>query len=100
VLGFRVPLGAFWIGECRAAGAQGVKPDEDTQLDCCNFGYSRGRCPRFPAAAEVDAVRFTRRGEQCLFILEKEHYPAKFGPLNEIEPGSLLEKQAQAWIST
>ncbi len=94
----RLPLGAFWTGVCRAA-EPAIVPDEDTQLDCCNFGYVQGRCPHFPGNFEVDAVRFTRRGDESLFILEKENAPLRFGPLSGIEPGSILEKQAQAWNS-
>jgi hypothetical protein len=95
---FRLPLGAFWIGECAADG--GARAAEDFQLNECNYGYSRGQCPRFPSNAEWDAVRFTRRGEALLFILEKDHAPVRFGPLETIEPGTILEKQARAWNGT
>lgn len=94
-LAFRLPLGAFWVGECGATG--GEQPAEDFQLNECNFGYARARCARFPANGEADAVRFTRRGEERLFILERDHAPVRFGPVENIEPGTILEKQAQAW---
>ncbi len=96
-MAFRLPLGAFWLGECRAPKHAGFVPDDETQLDCCNFGYVRGKCPRFPAEADCDAARFVRRGDAVLFILEKAHVPERFGPVSTIEPDSVLEKQAQAW---
>lgn len=95
----RLPLGAFWSGTCHATEPC-THPDEETQLDCCNFGYARGRCPHFQGESEADAVRFTRRGAESLFILEKEHAPLRFGQLVQIEPGSILEKQAKAWNHT
>lgn len=94
-LAFRLPLGAFWTGECGAS--PGERPSEDVQRNECNFGYARGTCPRFPADAEADAVRFTRRGEERLFILEKDHAPVRFGRVESIERGTILEKQARAW---
>jgi hypothetical protein len=97
-LAFRLPLGAFWVGECAADG--GVRPPENFQLNECNFGYTKGQCPRFPRDAEVDAVRFSRRGKERLFILEKDHVPVRFGPIEEVEPGTILEKLAQAWNGT
>ncbi len=75
-------------------------PDEDHQLSCCNLGYARGACPAFPPKAEADAVRFADRPAGPLFILEKEHVPVRFGPVGEIEPGSLLDRQRQAWNTT
>ena len=96
--GFRMPLGAFWTGRCGLEPDE--QPNEDFQLNECNFGYVRGRCPQFPEAADADAVRFSCRGEERLFILEKDHVPVRFGPLREIEPATLLEKQAKAWSMT
>lgn len=94
----RLPLGAYWLGEC--AAGPGESPSEAFQREYCNFGYAEGQCARFPAQAEADAVRFTRRGKERLFILEKNHSPVRFGPLETIAPGSILEKQAQAWNGT
>jgi hypothetical protein len=95
-LAFRLPLGAFWTGECGAGPRE--TPADEFQLNECNFGYVRGRCPRFPPDAEADAVRFTRRNGERLFILEKDHAPVRFGPIAAIERGTILEKQARAWI--
>lgn len=95
----RLPLGVFWIGECRAA-VTAFQPEEDTQLDCCNFGYAQGRCPRFPGGSSADAVRFTKQAAGAMFILERNHVPVRFGPLTAIETGSILERQSQAWNST
>lgn len=95
----RLPLGSFWEGVCHSRTEGVWTPDEETQLDCCNFGYAQGRCAHFPADAEADAVRFVCRKGETLFILEKEHVPFRFGPVSEIEPESILEKQTRAWNS-
>ncbi len=95
----RLPLGKFWLGECRAAVTP-FQPDEETQLDCCNFGYAQGRCPHFPDGSASDAVRFTGQAAGSMFILERNHVPVRSGPLTAIETGSILERQSQAWNST
>jgi hypothetical protein len=90
--GFRLPLGAFWTGACTSGG----DPGERTQLDDCNFGNAL-HCPHLPADREADAVRFdTWRGER-LFILEKDHAPVRWGSIESIEPGTVLDRQANAW---
>jgi hypothetical protein len=123
---FRLPLNAFWLGRCAAPGedtpdmslSNGSAPDmsatggsapdmsvrmsrqdpaEEFQLEYCNRGYAGNHCPRFPAAAEADAVRFAAGPAGTLFILEKEHRPVRFGQVSGIEPGSLLDRQRIAW---
>jgi hypothetical protein len=97
---FRVPLGQVWEGECCARPTEPWRPGEDHQLLHCNFGYRRGECPHFPAEIEPDAVRFARIGGETLFILEKNHRPWRTGSVRQIEPGTLLQDQFNAWNST
>jgi len=97
---FRLPLGAFWLGWCGSPLASAGPVDEEHQLELCNLGYARGRCPAFPDSAEADAVRFARRPTGPVFILEKEHVPVRFGPLEQIEPGSRLDRQRHVWNTT
>lgn len=56
-------------------------PDEPTLIELCNFGYARGRCARFPADAEADAVRFhgvDRAGAvRLVCILERNYAPLR-----------------------
>ncbi len=95
----RLPLNAFWLGEC-SARPDPFTPSEDLQLDRCNFGYAAQDCPRFPDSAEAEAVRFTRYRGQRLFILEKDGWPVRWGDVDQIEPGTLLAEQARAWNTT
>ena len=53
----RLPLGDGYNGECRC-GPTAFAPDDAMLRACCNTGYARGKCDRFPNAAPSDAVRF------------------------------------------
>src|SRR5262245_11528928 len=69
-----LPLGGFWAGVCGAGGLADDEKRSSVPLDvtddktrssvlldlrCCNLGYARGQCSRFPNDGEADAVRFT-----------------------------------------
>jgi hypothetical protein len=94
-VGFRLPLGAFWLGECAAGGA----PDEQMQLDECNFGNTLD-CPHLPPDREADAVRFDAWRGETLFILEKDHAPVRWGSAETIAPGTALHRQYTAWTKS
>src|SRR5215831_20741697 len=55
-----LPLGGFWAGVCGAEALTDDKKRSSVLLDlrCCNLGYARGQCSRFPNDGEADAVRF------------------------------------------
>jgi hypothetical protein len=75
----RLPLVDPWYGVCEAENGPWT-PGEETLKECCNAGYARGRCARFPAAAPHDAVRFTAgAGGEILYVLEKDYSPAGHG---------------------
>jgi hypothetical protein len=105
-----LPLGDLWEGVCCAV------PDlpraaEAAQWPLCNLGYARGQCPRFPASAETDAVRFALRTVDAdelliLYSVERDHHPYQNGLLcYSISQGSLtgvtiaqtLQTQAEAY---
>ncbi|MEI9970944.1 MAG: hypothetical protein WDO73_02210 [Ignavibacteriota bacterium] len=56
-----LPLGDAWDGVCRAHPESPSNPDETTLQSCCNMGYARGCCPRFPAGDGPDAARLHHR---------------------------------------
>jgi hypothetical protein len=87
----RAPLGALYRGECHA-GASPAPADHRL----CNFGYARDACPRFPADAPVDAVRFVRRGAEVTYIAEREHVPVHWGAVRPGACSMVLEAQARA----
>jgi hypothetical protein len=52
-------------------------------LDCCNMGYSAGKCPCFPAGS-ADSVRFaiasdTGAALQLHWVRERDHLPTAHG---------------------
>ncbi len=78
-----MPLGDPYEGLCRAPGGES-QPTGEVLRECCNFGYARGRCERFPVEEEVDAVRITAwRGPggstEFQYVLEGNHMPLKHG---------------------
>jgi len=104
-----LPLGDLWAGVCRAAPEAPWPPDHAPQL-CCNMGYARGACARFPAEDGPDAVRFTVNAEnggtiRLYHVIERDHHPFAHGPLaytpaDASPAGSLLTRQAQAYAQS
>jgi hypothetical protein len=104
-----LPLGDWWQGFCHTDPALPVEPVDAT---CCNLGYARGQCPRFPAGAEPDAVRFTvaqhdATGVRLYYVIERDHHPFAHGPLAysweggfDSPSGDLLERQAIAYVES
>jgi hypothetical protein len=88
----RAPLGRVYSGTCQASAEPGTPPD--ASLEHCNFGYGRGGCPRFPADALVDAVRFTRYKGEFLYVLERECTPVEHGRASTLDPASIVGRQA------
>ena len=108
------PLRNFWSGMCHAEAAQPFEQsDEHILSDCCNMGYARGKCSRYPAANGPDAVRFTvvRDAEPMIhvsFAVEKNHLPYAQGLLEYSRteqafvvnhPNRLIEQQARAYLA-
>jgi hypothetical protein len=101
------PLGDRWAGFCRS---QPELPGEPQDANCCNLGYARGQCARFPDDAGPDAVRFTitradATGILLYYVLERDHHPHSHGPLDysfesgfALPPGELLARQALAYV--
>jgi len=111
--GTLLPLRDFWFGVCHADAA-GFQPDEHLLSDCCNMGYARGKCARFPQAASPDSVRFTiaHDADQRILIsfsVERDHRPHSQGSLEFSRTAgkfvaagsdSLIEKQAGAYLAS
>jgi hypothetical protein len=80
----RLPLGGPYSGVCRAVEGDLFQPGESALRECCNIGYARGRCVRFPAQAVVDALRFSIEADadnviEIVFVREKEWSPSGYG---------------------
>ena len=82
----RLPLGDAYAGICRADPGHPADPDPVTLRDCCNLGYARGKCPRFPDAAGPDAVRFAVTADAgasiaIYWVRERAHEPFDHGAI-------------------
>ena len=107
-----LPLRDFWSGLCHAQ-APAFQPDEHLLTECCNMGYARGKCARFPAGPGPDAVRFQIASDSGGMILvsfstEANHHPHSHGSLKYSReagrfiaghPDAVIEKLAEAYVA-
>jgi hypothetical protein len=80
----RLPLGAGWVGNCRASGQELAASDARVR-EFCNLGYATA-CPELPANRDWDAIRFsvarTSGGRIIIcFVCELGHAPIEHGKL-------------------
>jgi hypothetical protein len=103
----RAPLGDPYEGVCRTEGGE-WEPAGELLRECCNFGYARGRCARFPVTETVDAIRLTAwecegGALELQYILEGNHEPLRHGRLTADAGSDLpgaLHSQAKAFVSS
>jgi hypothetical protein len=109
----RLPLGDPYRGVCQSRPDEPFEPPESAH-DLCNCGYARGRCDRFPAGTESDAVRFSITSVEAdlvrlTYVLEREHAPVDYGTLKyairesrlvDAPARPILEKQAKAFLES
>jgi len=109
-----LPLGESWTGVCRANPDRPERPDDAALKQCCNLGYARRSCPRFPPGDGPDAVRFTVSSHEgdtlhIYYVVERDHRPAAHGPLEcsvstgrwTPAPGDhTLQRQAWAYVES
>lgn len=66
--------------------------------ECCNTGYARGRCSRFPAAERTDAVRISRHNGGLVWVLEADHWPVAYGRYPaDAPPSAAIEAQLRCF---
>jgi hypothetical protein len=88
----RLPLIERYGGLCHA------RPEAVHSTDsCCNHGYARGQCERFPAEAKNTAHRFSLLWQgpeelELLFIDEQEYAPASTRQLHFSVTGNCLSE--------
>jgi hypothetical protein len=80
----RLPLGHGFAGRCRSRPAEEFLPGQERLRDCCNLGYARPQCDRFPADSLADAVRFALSADEdglvtIHYVVEKSHHPFEHG---------------------
>ena len=96
----RLPLGDFFEGVCRSREGEVFGPSEETVRELCCWGYSRGRCDRFPADAKADAVRFSVSSGRLIYILERDGSPVEHGEVVRGAASELLLAQARAFAES
>jgi hypothetical protein len=109
-----LPLGEAWNGLCRATPGENWRPDDMALRQCCNMGYARRSCPRFPTGDGPDAVRFTISSHEgdtlrIYYVVERDHHPFAYGPLacsvasgqwSTAPADDTLQRQAQAYVES
>lgn len=91
----RAPLHAIHDGTCRASGEE-RQPALEVLERFCNFGYGRRGCEWFPADGRADAVRFSHRGDQVIYVLEKDCFPLEHGLASD--GGEILRRQVEVFM--
>ncbi|HEY7209737.1 MAG TPA: hypothetical protein VH477_05640 [Bryobacteraceae bacterium] len=108
--GARLPLIEEYEGACHAGSSVFEAPGE-LRFQCCNHGYSRGKCPHFPQSETRSAVRFdvvSRSTEflELLCVEEQDHAPLRWlslryaiasGTLEPVLEDICAQAQAQAF---
>jgi hypothetical protein len=100
-----LPLGACWDGRCHAADGAPFLPSGSILRTLCNLGYARETCPQFPGGAAADAVRFTisqddgGRRIRLFHVVERDHLPVSYGPLEYVSETQTVEGAAHAGIA-
>ena len=111
VLPPRYPLGDLFSGTCHASASNLTEGHHE---ECCNFGYARTRCDRFPGDNAPDAVRFSVTDDTptkllVVYVVEKDHAPVEHGTLEYAVADARLDgppisevlvQQARAFIDS
>ena len=109
----KLPLGDPYTGPCQAT-ACAIDPGLAAQMELCNLGYARDRCPHFPNDDGPDAVRFAVTADtgatiRIYWVREKDHKPFDHGLLeysvadDSFMPGNAdirLRQQARAYVES
>jgi hypothetical protein len=110
----RLPLGDPYTGLCMSDPMRSRRPEEAVLRECCNLGYARDKCPRFPKEPGPDAIRFSVTGDQngllkIFYVSERNHeavehgtfeYSVEEGKLLTAEVNELLHRQVQAYVES
>jgi hypothetical protein len=110
----RLPLGDPYHGMCLVNPTRERRPDLEIERQYCNLGYARGKCPRFPADAEADSVRFmvaadTESVLRLEYVVERNHAPLEHSSLECSlkqerwvvgHSNDVLRRQAQAYLES
>ena len=101
----RLPLIEEYDGRCHALPQPFPAPG-DLRWQCCNQGYSLGRCSHFPSGGVGGALRYsvtvhTPESLELIWIEERDYAPFRHGALHfNLGEGSFLETGLDALLTT
>jgi hypothetical protein len=95
--GARLPLLDEYDGLCHAT-AEALAIPSAVRFRCCNHGYSRGICERFPAAESRCGLRYsvlrrTGTGLEILCVEEQEYAPLRWYSLQYFPDSQRIEPE-------
>jgi len=93
----RLPLIDEYEGLCHAA-SEPIDAPAELRFRCCNHGYSRGCCERFPSAEprsslRYDVVRHTESTLDLVCIEEQNYAPLAWRPVQYFLATERLEPE-------
>jgi hypothetical protein len=95
----RLPLIDEYNGLCRAA-SEPIEAPLELRFRCCNHGYSKGSCERFPAGEVRSSLRYhvVKRTESTLELvcIEEQNYaPRTWRPVQYFLASECLEPELE-----
>lgn len=93
----RLPLIDEYDGLCRA-GSEPIEAPAELRFRCCNHGYSKGCCERFPSGDARSSLRYhvvkqTQSGLELICIEEQNYAPLAWRTVRYFLAGERLEPQ-------
>jgi hypothetical protein len=95
----RLPLFQEYEGLCRA-GSEPVEAPAELRFECCNHGYSKGSCARFPLGDARSSIRYSilRRTPVSLDLIcieEQNYAPQRWRPVQFFFETGRLEPELE-----
>ncbi|MFL6353005.1 MAG: hypothetical protein ACJ74Z_14310 [Bryobacteraceae bacterium] len=95
----RLPLIDEYNGLCRAA-SEPIEAPTELRFRCCNHGYSKGACERFPSGEIRSSLRYhvVRRAEDALELLcieEQNYAPLRWRTIQYLLTNERLEPELE-----
>jgi hypothetical protein len=95
----RLPLIDEYEGRCHA-GSEPIATPAELRFRCCNHGYSRGSCQRFPSgdtrsALRYDVVRRTQSTLELVCIEEQNYAPLRWRTIQYSLASERLEPEIE-----
>ena len=95
--GARLPLIDEYGGLCHAT-AEPIAVPAELRFRCCNHGYSRGCCSRFPLGEHRSSLRYdvvlrTETTLELICIEEEDYAPLRWHPVQYVLANGILQPE-------